>query len=85
MKNERQPEPTPNVLESSSRPQRERQLPARYQDCVMGHDNDPSDEEIIKFALFAGCESISFGEALNDENWRNAMDDEISAIKKNDT
>jgi len=50
----------------------------------VGNDNDPSDEEIINFALFANCEPVIFEEATNDQNWRKAMDEEIHAIKKNE-
>ncbi|MCI32455.1 hypothetical protein A2U01_0053669, partial [Trifolium medium] len=50
-----QVDPTPDEPETSNRQQSLRQwrLPARLQDCVLGNDNDPSDEEIINFALFA--------------------------------
>jgi len=32
------------------------------------NDNDPSNEEIINFALFADCEPVTFEEASNDLN-----------------
>ena len=83
--NGRQPEPTPNELESSRRPQMNPQLPAILQDCVMFNDDDPFDEETINFALFSDCEPLTFEESSSDDNWRKAMDDEIHAIKKNDT
>jgi len=51
----------------------------------LGTDNDTSDEEIISFALFADCESVTFEEASNDENWIKTMDEEINAIEKNKT
>ena len=35
--------------------------------------------------MFADCEPIGFEEATRDKKWRNAMDKEIKAIKKNDT
>ena len=37
--NGRQPEPTPNELESSRRPQMNPQLPAILQDCVMFNES----------------------------------------------
>ncbi|RDX93730.1 hypothetical protein CR513_23966, partial [Mucuna pruriens] len=37
-------------------------------DYVVGNDNDPSDEEIINFDLFANCELVTFEEASSDEN-----------------
>lgn len=36
-------------------------------------------------ALFAGIDPVSFEEAEKSENWRKAMDSEISSIEKNDT
>ncbi|PNX60252.1 hypothetical protein L195_g060093, partial [Trifolium pratense] len=76
---------TPDEPETSNRLQRQRRLPARLQDCVLGNDNDPSNEEIINFALFADCEPLNFEEASGDENWIKAMDEEINAIEKNKT
>ncbi|TXG52111.1 hypothetical protein EZV62_021280 [Acer yangbiense] len=37
---------TPHLAESSSRPQRQRVLPARLQDCVLSNDDYPTDEEL---------------------------------------
>ena len=37
------------------------------------------------FCLFADCEPTRFEEAMPDKKWRDAMDEEIKAIKKNDT
>lgn len=82
---ERLSNPTPDEPKSSRRPQRNHQLPARLQDCVMFNDNNPSDEEIINFSLFANYDPVTFEEASSDENWKKAMDDEIRAIEKNDT
>ncbi|RDX66062.1 putative mitochondrial protein, partial [Mucuna pruriens] len=78
-------DPTLDEPETSSRPQRQQRLPARLEDYVVGNDNDPSDEEIINFALFADCEPVTFEEAASDRNWRKAMDEEIHAIEKNQT
>jgi len=80
-----QADPAHDVPESSNRLQRHRQLPARLQYYVVGNDNDPSDEDIINFVLFADCEPVTFEEAANDQNWRKAMDEEIHAIEKNET
>lgn len=51
----------------------------------MGDDNDPSDEEIINFSLFANCELVKFKKASNNQHWRKAMDEEIHVIEKNQT
>ena len=37
------------------------------------------------FCLFADSEPIDFKEASHDEKWVKAMNDEIEAIRKNDT
>uniref|UniRef100_A0A2N9JBE9 Integrase catalytic domain-containing protein n=1 Tax=Fagus sylvatica TaxID=28930 RepID=A0A2N9JBE9_FAGSY len=42
-------------------------------------------DDITLFCLFADCEPTGFKEAVQDKKWRNAMDEEIKAIKKNDT
>jgi hypothetical protein len=78
-------DPTPDKPETSDRQQRQHRLLARLQDCVLGNDNDPSDEEIINFALFADCEVMNFEEAASDNSWIKAMDEEINAIEKNKT
>ena len=51
----------------------------------MSNDNDLSGKEIINFALFVDGEPVNFEQASNDDNWRKAMDEEIHAIKKNET
>ncbi|RDX82722.1 hypothetical protein CR513_36458, partial [Mucuna pruriens] len=57
----------------------------KIEDYVTGNDIDPSDEEIINFALFVDYELMAFEEALSDENWRKDMDDEIHVVVKNAT
>ena len=39
----------------------------------------------INFALLAHCDPISFEEAIKDDKWISAMDEEIQSIEKNDT
>jgi len=78
-------DPTPNEPETSSRPQRQRRLPVRLEDYVVGNDNDPSDEEIINFALFVDCEPVTFEEVSYNQHWRKEMDEEIHAIKRTQT
>ncbi|GLU18737.1 hypothetical protein SLE2022_350210 [Rubroshorea leprosula] len=41
--------------------------------------------DVTLFCLFADIEPINFNEAAKDEKWRKAMDEEMNAIKKNDT
>ncbi|KAK2456950.1 putative mitochondrial protein [Trifolium repens] len=42
-------------------------------------------DNLTLFCLFADCEPMNFQEAFEKKTWRNAMDKEIKAIKKNDT
>lgn len=42
-------------------------------------------EDFTLFCLLADCEPISYEDAAQSEKWRRAMDEEIRAIKKNDT
>lgn len=82
---ENEHDPAPNEPETPNKQQRSCRLPSRLQDCVLGNDNDTSDEEIINFAFFADYEPLNFKEALSDKNWRKAMNEEITAIEKNQT
>ena len=79
------PSPSTIQVETSSRPQRERRMPARFDDYVVGTDDDLTDTAIVNFALFADCNPVSFKEAVKDDRWVRAMDEEIHAIEKNDT
>lgn len=73
-------------LVQSGRPQRQRHLPARLQDYVVGNDVDIlTDEDIINFALFADCDPVDFRDVVGDNRWMKAMDEEIHAIEKTDT
>ena len=42
-------------------------------------------DNLTLFFLFADCEPVSFQEAAQEKKWRDAMDEEIKAIEKNDT
>ena len=69
----------PSSEESSSeRPRRMRNLQELYE-VTSNQDN------LTLFCLFADCEPIGFEEAVQSKKWRVAMDEEIQAIKKNDT
>jgi hypothetical protein len=41
--------------------------------------------DVVYFAFFAGEDPISFDEACKEEKWMEAMNEEMQAIKKNDT
>eukprot|EP01018_Ginkgo_biloba_P024370 Gb_37459 [translate_table: standard] len=42
-------------------------------------------EDICHFAFFADCDPITFEEAIEDDKWIKAMNEEIAAIEKNQT
>ncbi|XP_071927597.1 uncharacterized protein [Coffea arabica] len=67
------------------RPQRERRMPAQFDDYVVGKDDDLTDEAIVNFALFIDCDPVSFEEAVKDDRWVRTIDEKIHAIEKNDT
>ena len=60
-------------------------LPSRLQDCVLSNDDDPTDEELVNFALFADCDPITYEDVARNDCWLQAMEKEIGAIEKNNT
>jgi hypothetical protein len=42
-------------------------------------------DDLTLYCHFADCEPLGFEEAVKDEIWKNAMDEKIKAIKKNNT
>ena len=71
---------SPSSQESSSeRSHRMRSIQELYDDT----------KEITNFdfwcCLFVDSEPMNFDEAFNDERWRQAMEDEIQSIEKNNT
>lgn len=64
---------------SEERPRRFRSLKEVYD------ATEKMDERYELICLFTDCEPLSFQEAATDNEWRKAMDDEISSIQKNNT
>lgn len=61
-------------------------MPTRYSDFEIGNDIEVTEEgELVHFALLADAEPISHEEALQEHVWKNAMLEELNAIKKNNT
>lgn len=58
-----------------------RKRPTWMEDYEVNGIEDP----ITYFALFADCDPMTFESAVKEEKWRQAMDDEIDAIERNDT
>ena len=49
------------------------------------YENTKRIEDLRLFCLFVDCEPVSFQEAMQNKKWRDAMDEEIKAIRKNNT
>jgi len=60
---------------------RVRKRPVWMKDYKVTGIEDP----ITHFALFSDCDPTCFESVVKEENWIKAMDDEIDAIKRNDT
>ncbi|KAM0985722.1 hypothetical protein ACFX13_013180 [Malus domestica] len=69
--------PTSNEESSSSTPVRLRSLTEIY--------GQEEEEETNLFCLYADHEPLSFNEAVEEDRWKIAMEEEIHAIEKNDT
>jgi len=63
---------------SSPRPQKTRTLSKPYE--VTENENN-----LILFCLFPDCEPVDFEEVVQDRRWKEAMDEKIKAIEKNNT
>jgi len=69
---------TPSSSSSSEGPRRMRNLDELY-------DATQVMEDTTLFCFFADSGPLSFNEAITEEKWIEAMDEEIHAIEKNDT
>ena len=49
------------------------------------YDSTKITNDVTLFCLFADYEPTRFEEAVRDKKWRNAMDEKIKVIEKNDT
>ncbi|KAE8679315.1 hypothetical protein F3Y22_tig00111402pilonHSYRG01195 [Hibiscus syriacus] len=56
---------------------RERRMPERYNDYELNN--------VSLFYLLVNSDPITYEEAVEDDKWRNAMDEEIVSIERNDT
>jgi hypothetical protein len=82
-----QPEETKDdTAETSRRPVRQKQIPARLNDYEIMTDSVVNDEgDIVHFALLAETEPVNFEEAVKNSKWLGAMKEEIRSIEKNNT
>jgi len=74
------------VTQPVLRPQRNRHVSSRLEDCEVLPDSVVNDEgELIHFALLADAELLNYKEAIQTEVWKKAMIEEIRATEKNNT
>ncbi|GAU26253.1 hypothetical protein TSUD_224440 [Trifolium subterraneum] len=65
---------------------RARAQPARLNDCIITSDNDVNAEgDLVHLAFNAEAEPVNFEDAVKDEKWLNAMNEEIESIERNNT
>ena len=82
-----QPEETEDdTAETSRRPVRQKQIPARLNDYEIMTDSAVNDEgDVVHFTLLAEIEPVNFEEAVKNYKWLGAMKEEIRPIEKNNT
>ena len=70
----------------SSRPQRQRQMPARLQDCDIIADNEVNEGgDLVHLAFLADSEPVNDSEALKNPKWIATMKEELKSIESNKT
>jgi len=76
-----------NTLESSSTPPStsSSEEPRRMRNLEELYDATQVIEDITLFCFFADNDPLSFNEAVTEEKWIEAIDEEIHAIENNDT
>ena len=57
----------------------------RFRNLQEIYEVTENQENLTFFCLFVDCEPMNFQEAMGNRNWKDAMDEEIKAVKKNDT
>ncbi|CAB75469.1 copia-type reverse transcriptase-like protein [Arabidopsis thaliana] len=72
--------PTSSQIEESSS-----ERTPRFRSIQELYEVTENQENLTLFCLFAECEPMDFQEAIEKKTWRNAMDEEIKSIQKNDT
>lgn len=84
---ENQPsDPEQPTITPSQRQQRNRQVPPRLQDCEVWPDNAATaDGDLLHLALFSEYEPVVIEEAIKNEKWLTAIEEELHSIEKNKT
>ena len=56
----------------------------RFKSLQELYEVNENQENLTLVCLFSDCEPMNLKEAVGNKNWKDAMDEEIKAIKKND-
>ena len=75
--------PTGNIQEDSSESSNEKT--PRFRSLQELYEVTENQNDISLMCLFGDCEPLSYQEAVRSKKWRDAMDEEINSITKNDT
>ena len=68
----------------TGRPQRQRNMPTRLQECEITLDNEVTEDgELVHLAFLAESEPVNVSEALKNPNWIKAMKEELDSIESN--
>ncbi|XP_073112186.1 uncharacterized protein [Elaeis guineensis] len=71
---------------SIQKPRGAQQPPSRLQNFKVISDNNIDDDgELVHYAMFADCDPLRFNEAMQDDRWINAVEEEIKTIEKSNT
>ncbi|MCI41636.1 hypothetical protein A2U01_0062869 [Trifolium medium] len=65
---------------------RTRILPPRLNDCIITRDNEITvDGDLVHLAFNVEAEPVNFEDAVKNEKWLSAMNEEIESIERNNT
>ena len=79
------PRTSPITVVGDSPPSMNERSKSRTRSLQEIYENTERIEDLTLFCLFTDCEPVNFQEAVQNKKWRDAMDEEIKAIMKNNT
>jgi len=81
-----QPEVTSPIATMMERPRRQQQQYVHLQDCKVNLDDEVDDNgDMVQFAFLAYSEPVRLADAIQHPKWKEAMNEELMAIEKNNT
>lgn len=80
------PEVIAPIATTVERPRRERRQPTSLQDYEVSLDNEINDDgEFVHFSFLTDLKSVGLEDAIQNPKWQKAMNEELTAIEKNNT